>query len=208
MNKQMIKMTAMAAAMMGMMGVVNAAHAANLADVEMRAVVSKTTCDITMDGADGALKVVDFGSFVPGDFTGKVAATPITATPFTVSFANCKGEDVAMGDNVELQAMGPTAIGSSQTAFGSTTSDAKIGFALGLAWTNDAAASTITATSGTLNPKTNAVAIFSPVAEENGAADGLALPTVTVTPQLFTWDATSVGSTKLDTTVSLSVAYN
>lgn len=208
MNKQMIKMTAMAAAMMGMMGVVNAAHAGSVAEIEMKAVVSKTTCDITMEGANGTLKPVNFGSFITSDFTGKTAETPITATPFTVSFANCKGEDIAMGDNVELQAMGPTANGSSQTAYGSTTSDASIGFALGLAWDNDPDASTITATSGTLNPKTNAVAIFSPVAEENGAVAGLALPTVTVTPQLFTWDAASVHSTQLDTTVSLAVAYN
>lgn len=213
MKKQILNMTAMAATVMGMMGGMSAAHAASpqsTADVQMMATVTKTTCNIQVNGNTGQSTVTaDFGSFVPGDLVAKVKSSPFEFNkPFTISFADCAGEQVAENGIVSLQSQGPTAAGSQKTAYGDPAVDQKVGFDLSLAWNNDTTNSATTATSGVLDPSTSTVDIYQAKADTAIGDLNNNLPEVTVTPRFFTWDAASVGDVALNTTVSVAVVYN
>ncbi|KAB8313326.1 type 1 fimbrial protein [Erwinia endophytica] len=213
MKKQILNMTAMAVTVMGMMGGMSAAHAdpgKSAASVEMKATVAKTTCNVVVNDTQGVSTVVaDFGTFVPADLTGKVKTSPFEfSKPFTISFADCAGDSVAQDGTVSLQGQGPTAAGSSKTAYGDAGTDQKVGFDLSLTWQNDASKSDITATKGVLDPSHSTVDIYRAKAATTPGDLKNDLPNVTVTPRFFTWNAADVGDASLDTTVSVAVVYN
>ncbi|STB73309.1 hypothetical protein [Citrobacter koseri] len=204
--KQQVKMvsalTVLIAGLMGAAGVAQAASSA--AGLKLTAVVTKTTCDVTVNGS-GGVQQVSFGSFTPDEIAAYTTASPLKGAPVTLSFGNCTGASVAGGGEVNLIASGVPAAGSSNTAYGDSATDRQIGYNLALAWTNGGD-SDVTAESGTLTPGNQFVTIYKAV-DETDVGD-VVLPDVTVTPQLFNWNAVNIPAQVLDSTVNLSIAYN
>lgn len=211
MNKHMIKVTSTAALLMGIMGTVNAAHAAggNATSLLLQAQVSKTTCEVDVNGSSGTTSA-NFGSFLPADIFAYNATNKLSyQSPMIISFKGCSGEDVAADGVVKIQADGTAAAGSNALAFGDAATNKQYGFDLALTWANSDASVT-TATSATLNPGNTSAEIFKAKAESTVDDLATVLPVVTVTPQLFSWATVvgDIGTSSLNTPVALSIAYN
>ncbi|ELV2842053.1 hypothetical protein QNZ47_000761 [Enterobacter cloacae] len=211
MKKQKMKMTAMAAGIVaGMIASMSAAHAGvgDAATLQLSAAVTKTTCQI--DTGTGSNSVgVPFGSFTADEIFAYTKATPLAGNPVTLNFSHCSGEDIAAGSAVNLHAEGVMANGSGGDAYGDSASNKGIGFNIQAAWTDTGTSST--AGSGLFSPGNPDLEIFNvPSAESTVTVNDLQLPSVTLTPQLFSFASavTDIPAQNLQVPVTLSIAYN